>query len=101
MMEYEGMFIFPEDYKDDRMDEALNKVKEEIQALGGQVESVTRIGRRNFARPLNKKTAGQYVVMSVHIDGTRLTELHQHLKLNEDVFRVQFVQQRPAVPAPA
>ena len=93
---YEGMFIFPEDCKDDRLDEALNKVKEEIQNLGGQVDSVTRIGRRGFARPMKKKTAGQYVVMGLQIDGTKLTALHNRLNLkNDEVFRVQFVKAVP------
>ena len=58
---------------------------------GGKVESTTRMGRRQFARPMQKQTAGQYMVITFKIDGDKLRALQARFKLIEDIFRVQFI----------
>lgn len=103
MNKYEAMIIFPDAIKDEALDAALEKVEAEIEKSGGKVESKTRMGRRQFARPMDKQTTGQYMVVNFKMDGSKLTALQGRFKLNEDIFRIQIVRATevaPAAPAP-
>jgi ribosomal protein S6 len=88
---YEGLFIFPEALDEEGLDQSIAKVKEELEKLGGSMQSNTRMGKKNFARPLKKQKAGLYVVMMFRIDGTKLDAFKKRLKLATNVFRHQFV----------
>ena len=88
---YEGLFIFPETLDEDHLDMAITRVKEELETLGGSLESTTRIGKKNFARPLKKQKAGFYVVMMIKLEGTKLDAFKKRLRLATDVFRAQLV----------
>lgn len=101
MNKYEAMIIFPDAVKDEALDAALEKVEAEIEKSGGKVESKTRMGRRQFARPMDKQTSGQYMVVNFKLDGGKLTALQGRFKLNEEIFRIQIVKAREAAPVPA
>lgn len=98
MTKYEAMFIFPEALKDEALEVALGKVKAEVEKAGGRVEGATRLGRRQFARPLKKQPAGQYAVVTFQLDGTKMAALQSRFKLNEEIFRVQVVCAEDAPP---
>lgn len=87
---YEGMFIFPETIREEDFDAATARVRAEIEKLGGQIESLTRLGQRSFARPLQKTKSGHYVTSRFKLDGGQLTALQARLKLGGEVFRAQF-----------
>ena len=89
---YEGLFIFPEMLDEEGLDQAIAAVKDELEKLGGSIESTTRMGKKNFARPLKKQKAGIYVVMMFKADGTKLDAFKARLKLATNVFRHQFVE---------
>ena len=88
---YEGLFIFPETLDEEALDMAIARVKEELEKLGGTLESTTRMGKKDFARPLKKQKAGFYVVMMLKLEGAKLDAFKKRLKLATDVFRSQFV----------
>ena len=88
---YEGLFIFPETLDEENLDQSIARVKEELEKLGGTLESTTRTGKKDFARPLKKQKAGIYVVLMFKLDGSRIDALKQRLKLSTNVFRSQFV----------
>jgi small subunit ribosomal protein S6 len=91
MNKYEARFIFPESFKDDQLEASLDKVKAEIEKIGGKVEGATRLGRRQFSRRLDKQTAGNYAVVTFQLPGEKVTALQGRFKLNEEIFRVQLV----------
>jgi len=93
---YEGLFIFPEMLDDEQLDQALESVKTELEKLGGEMESSTRLGKRSFARPLKKKKAGIYVVVMFLLAGDQIDAFKRRLKLATNVFRSQFVQKDEA-----
>ena len=80
MNKYEAMFIFPESLKD--IEEALGKVRAEIKKHGGDVESTTRMGRRAFARKMEKQDAGQYVIMTFTMAEDQIKLLMTRFKMN-------------------
>ena len=88
---YEGLFIFPETLDEEGLDMAVARVKEELEKLGGTLESTTRMGKKNFARPLKKQKAGYYVMLVFKLEGAQIDAFKKRLKLATDVFRAQFV----------
>lgn len=100
MNKYEAMIIFREDLKDTDWDTAVAAVDAEIQKLGGSVSSTTRLGKREFARPLQKQVSGHYGLMAFQLAGDKVAPLLARLKLDEQVFRVQVVTAPAAPPAP-
>ena len=88
---YEGLFIFPETLDEENLDLAVARVKEELEKLGGTLESTTRMGKKNFARPLKKQKAGIYVVLMLNLEGNKIDAFKARLKLSTNVFRAQFV----------
>ncbi len=101
MNKYEAMFIFGEELKDDALEEALNKVRAEIKKVGGEVESSTRMGAKQFARVLDKKAGGQYVLITFKCGGEHISPLLAKYRLNESVFRVTIMRASAPLPVPA
>ena len=93
---YEGLFIFPETLDEENLDLAIGRVKEELERLGGSLESTTRMGKKTFARPMRKQKAGYYVVMMIRLDGGQMAAFKKRLKLATDVFLSQFVRAEEA-----
>ncbi len=91
MKKYEAMIIFRESLKDTDCDEAVEAVRAEIEKLGGKMTSSTRLGKRDFARMMQKQTSGHYGLIAFQLDGEQITPLQARLKLNEQIFRVQIV----------
>lgn len=91
MNRYEAMVILPESLKDAAQEEVVGTIKEEIKKLGGDVESVTRLGKRTFARRMDKQDAGYYLIVTFKLEGTELKNMLARFKLNEEIFRIQVV----------
>jgi ribosomal protein S6 len=98
---YEAMIIFPESFKEEALEEVMNRVKGEIEKAGGAVHNMTRMGRRAFARYLKKQEAGQYAVVGFTVGGDKIPALHAKFKLDEEIFRIQIVRAPEVKPAPA
>ena len=91
MNDYEAMMILPERLKEDQLDKALDGVVGQVKLLGGNASKPTKLGRRPFAREMQKQTSGEYALMRFQLPSDQISELHAKLKLNEDVFRVQVI----------
>ncbi len=100
MKKYEATIIFRDSLKDTDWDDAVATVRSEIERLGGSLDSCTRIGKRDFARMMQKETGGHYGLLGISLDGDKVAPLLERLKLNELVFRIQVVTARADAPAP-
>ena len=87
---YEGLFIFPESMDDDKLEQSIKNVEEELIKLNGILRNSAKIGKKYFSRALNKNKSGHYVVLIFSIDGDKIDSLKERLKLGTDVFRYQF-----------
>lgn len=96
---YEGLFIFPETLEDAQLDQSIEAVKNELEKLGGTLESATRLGKRSFARPLRKKKGGNFVIVMFRLEGGQIDAFKHRLKLATNVFRVQVLEKDGAVVA--
>jgi small subunit ribosomal protein S6 len=97
---YEALFIFAPTLREEALDRAIAVVRGDIEKVGGRVVKTDVLGRRTFARTLNKRDSGVYVRFNVELPPEGVSVLTDRLNLNEDVFRYQIVKS-DGVPAPA
>ena len=87
---YEAMVILPESLTEDEIQVGLDSLNKEIKTLGGTVAGkAARMGRKPFARPMNKQTAGEYALLRFEMSGDKVGDLHESLRLNKSIFRLQ------------
>lgn len=98
MNKYEAMIIFRESLKETDWDGAVEAIRTEIEKLAGKMTSSTRLGKREFARPMQKQQGGHYGLIAFQLDGDKVAALQARLKLDEQVFRVQVVSAPVVVP---
>jgi len=91
MKKYDGLYIFAGSAKDDVLDKQVDKVCGEITRLDGNVLTTEVLGKRTFARPMQKRDNGVYVKIRFELDPNHITTLLGRYHLAEDVFRVQIL----------
>ncbi len=91
MKKYDALYIFVGIAKDDVLEANLEHALTEVTRLGGAVIAKDSLGRRSFARPMNKHESGVYVKVRFELDPAKLEELTNRYHLMEEVFRVQFL----------
>jgi len=91
MKKYEGLFILNLAGREEGVKDALNKISNEITAVGGKIETVQKMERKQFARVADKNHASGFYA-NVIFDATPavVAQLQSKFKLSEDVFRVLF-----------
>ena len=100
MKRYEGLFILDTAAKEEGIKDTIDKISAEITSLGGKVETVQKMDKKNFARVANKRhSAGFYVNIIFHGQPTILDQLKRRFTLSEDVFRVLFTNAPAPKPA--
>ncbi len=62
-----------------------------IAEMGGQVNETTLMGRKQFAREINKRKAGVYVDFFFEMDPAQEKDLREVYRLDERVLRVLIV----------
>jgi small subunit ribosomal protein S6 len=88
---YEGLFILDTAGKEETLKDTIDKISTEITALGGKVETVQKMEKRNFMRVANKKfNAGFYVNVIFESQPAVLDQLKRRFTMNEEIFRVIF-----------
>lgn len=89
MKKYEGLIILSHPVDEQSLDDKLARLRAEIVKLGGAVDKMTRLGRQSFARRLNKRDSGFYVLITFLVDPLNVPVLRERLNQSEDVFRAQ------------
>ncbi|NLL83757.1 MAG: 30S ribosomal protein S6 [Lentisphaerae bacterium] len=89
MRKYDGTYIFVGLAKDDNVDALLDKAQSEITRLNGVVVNTEVLGKRTFARPMNKKESGVYARIRFEMDPAKVNALRDRYLIMEDMFRVQ------------
>lgn len=86
---YEGLFIFGETVQEERLKDLAAYVTGEIEKAGGKVLETRDMGRRSFARIMQKKESGFYLSVTFKIAADKVSVLTSRYHLNDDIFRVQ------------
>ena len=96
---YEALFIFAGGVKEDALDKAIERSVAEIEKLGGVIEKTESLGRRTFARTMEKHDHGIYVKIRFAIDAQQIDKIHVRFRHNEDCFRLQIVTRNERIEA--
>ncbi len=88
---YEVVFITRPDAGDDVIKGIIQKVKETVEGLNGQVVKIEEWGKRRMAYPIRKHADGHYVFANISSSPATSKEVERILRLNEDVIRYQTV----------
>ena len=91
MKKYDGLFIFATVAKDEALDTQIEKASAEITRLSGKVLSAQSLGKKNFARTMQKRDSGVYVKIRFELDPAQVAALKARYQLLEDFFRVQIL----------
>ena len=86
---YEGLYIFVGAAKDELLEKTVEKMRNEITRLSGTILGAEVLGKRSFARPMQKRDHGTYVRIRFELDPAHLATLRDRYRLVEDLFRVQ------------
>lgn len=91
MKRYEGLFILNTAAKEEGVKDVIDHITADITAAGGQVETVQKMDKRQFARAASRKAvSGFYANFIFQCDPAALVGLRTKFRLNADVFRVVF-----------
>ena len=91
MKRYEGLFILETAAKEEGIKDAIDKISADITSLGGKVETVQKMDKKNYSRVADKKhSAGFYVNIIFEGQPSLIDQLKHRFAANEDVFRVLF-----------
>lgn len=87
MRPYELLFILRPDLDDEAADAAVERVTGVIEQNGGQLDEVSRWGKRRLAYELNGFRDGNYTVVTFQMEPGTTQEIERLLEINEDVMR--------------
>lgn len=87
MKKYELMFIINPTILEEGRETVIAKVNNILTAAGATVLKSDKWGERKLAYPIDKKKTGFYVLTTLEMDGTKLTEVESKLNITEEVMR--------------
>ena len=91
MKRYEGLFILETAAKEEGIKDVIDTISAEITSLGGKVETVQKMDKKNYSRVADKKhAAGFYVNIIFEGQPSLIEQLKHRFAANEDIFRVLF-----------
>jgi len=89
---YRATFILDNRGKEDSIDQIMEGVKKDIEAVQGEVTAVESIGKKDFIRVTDRKfTGAAYVHVNFAAPAEGPAQLKERLRLNSNVYRT-FVQ---------
>jgi ribosomal protein S6 len=99
---YEGLFILETAGKEEGIKDTIDKISAEITSLGGKVETVQKMDKKNFSRVANKKHgAGFYVNIIFEGKPALIEQLKHRFAMNAEIFRILFTTSPAPVPVAA
>lgn len=88
---YELIFIVQPDLDEEGLTALTERITQVMTDNGGEIVKVEQMGRRELAYPVQRRTAGHYVLIHARLEQTAIRELERALKLSEDVLRHMLV----------
>ena len=86
---YRATFILDNRGKEESVEQLIDEIKKEINAVQGDITAVENLGKRDFVRVRDKKfTSGVYVQISFAAPAAGPAQLNERLRLNNTVHRV-------------
>lgn len=97
MKKYEAVYILDLRKVEDEGKAFSEEFAKKIGEMGGTVNETVLMGRKQFAREINKRKAGVYVNFYFEMDPAKEKDLREVYRLDERVLRILIIlDERPA-----
>ena len=93
MRKYELLTIIKPNMDAEEADKVIAKIEESIKALGGNVTSTDKMGRKKLAHDIQNFRDGHYVAQRIELAPDKVAEFKRQLSLNDNVLRVMFMEE--------
>jgi small subunit ribosomal protein S6 len=87
MREYELVYLISDSVAEEKISAVLSKVKKMITGAQGELLAEENLGRRRLAYEIKKNQFATYIQVNFKLEGEKLRELDQDLRLSTDVIR--------------
>jgi len=88
---YELMVIYSSRLDEEGLNAQIEKTKDLIVGVGGEIEKVDQWGKRRFAYEIKDYTEGFYVVIDFQAESGATSEVERILKITDEVVRYLLV----------
>jgi small subunit ribosomal protein S6 len=85
------MVIYVPQLDEEALAAQIEKTKDLILGVGGEIEKVDQWGKRRFAYEINDNTEGFYVVIDFKAESGATSEVERILKITDEVVRYLLV----------
>ena len=89
MKKYELMTIFPLD--EEKSKKGADDVKATLTKFGAEIEEEKPFGDRDLTYEIKKQKRGRFVLYTMKLNPSKITEIDKHFKINMNLLKYQFV----------
>jgi small subunit ribosomal protein S6 len=90
---YEIMFLISPALEKERLSEQYKAIDAMVNKYNGSVENAQEIGKKPLCYNIKKHKEGVYYLLNIKMESSRIKELQEELKLNENILRMDFNKQ--------
>ena len=89
MKKYELMAIFP--LEDEKSKKGAEDVKGTLTKFGAEIEEEKQFGDRDLTYEIKKQKRGRFVLYTMKLNPSKITEIDKEFKINMNLLKYQFV----------
>ena len=89
MKKYELMTIFP--LEDEKSKKGAEDVKGTLTKFGAEIEEEKQFGDRDLTYEIKKQKRGRFVLFTMKLNPSKITEIDKEFKINMNLLKYQFV----------
>ena len=89
MKKYELMTIFP--LEDEKSKKGAEDVKGTLTKFGAEIEEEKPFGDRDLTYEIKKQKRGRFVLFTMKLNPSKITEIDKDFKINMNLLKYQFV----------
>ena len=89
MKKYELMAIFP--LEEEKSKKGAEEVKGTLTKFGAEIEEEKPFGDRDLTYEIKKQKRGRFVLFTMKLNPSKITEIDKEFKINMNLLKYQFV----------
>ena len=89
MKKYELMTIFP--VEDEKSKKGAEDVKGTLTKFGAEIEEEKPFGDRDLTYEIKKQKRGRFILFTMKLNPSKITEIDKEFKINMNLLKYQFV----------
>ena len=89
MKKYELMTIFP--LEEEKSKKGAEDVKGTLTKFGAEIEDEKQFGDRDLTYEIKKQKRGRFILFTMKLNPSKITEIDKEFKINMNLLKFQFV----------